>query len=81
MINNLIIKPGNGWHHLSGPVWEHTKGLRIHTMGMIRMKDNTCLFLNNWDEGALGRLLISINGENRKRGLMCWALNENSQKH
>lgn len=72
---NIIMKPGNGWQHLAGPVWEHTSGARIHIAGLIRLPDKTFKSLNNWKESELGRKLVKINGCNRKRGLMAWAIN------
>jgi len=74
-VKRLVMRPGAGWRHLAGPVWEHTSGARIHLMGVIRLPDKTHLFLNNWRESELGRKLIRINGGNRKRGLMAWAMN------
>jgi len=75
-LDRLVMRPGPGWRHISGPVWEHTSGARLSTMGVIRLPDKeTYLFLNNWRDGELGRRLIRINGGNRKRGLMAWAVN------
>ena len=75
LLDRLVMRPGVGWKHLAGPVWEHPSGARIHTMGMIRLPDKTHLSLNNWRESELGRRLVRINGGNRKRGLMAWAVN------
>lgn len=69
------MRPGSGWNRLSGPVWEHISGARIHLLGTIKLPDGTYLYVNNWKEGVLGRLLIQINGGNKKRGLMAWAAN------
>lgn len=71
----LVTRPGPGWRHLAGPVWENANGARIHTIGMIRLPDKTYLSLNNLREGGMGRLLVRINGGNIKRGLMAWAVN------
>lgn len=72
----IILRPGAGWTHLAGPVWRHTSGVRIHTMGVVRLPDKTThLSLSNWRESELGRRLVRINGGNRKRGLMAWAIN------
>lgn len=67
------IKPGPGWKHLAGPVWEHSSGARVHTGGVIRLPDRTHLSLANFNESKVGRLLVRINGGNKKRGLMAWA--------
>ena len=74
-LNRLVMRPGSGWLHLGGPVWEHSTGARIHAGGMIRLPDKTHLSLSNWPESQLGRRLVLINGGNRKRGLMAWAVN------
>ena len=75
IVERLVMRPGAGLKHLAGPVWEHVSGARIHMMGMIRLPDKTRLFLTNWRESELGRKLIRINGGNKKRGLMAWAVN------
>lgn len=72
----LVMRPGVGWKHLAGPVWEHTSGARIHMMGIIRLPDNkTHLSLTDWQDGEMGRRLVRINGGNKKRGLMAWVMN------
>lgn len=68
------MKPGRGWKHLSGPVWEHENGTRIHIGGLVRLPDRTYLSLNKHPEGSEGWRKITINGGNRKRGLMAWAV-------
>ena len=73
-VERIHMRPGPGWNHFDGPVWEHTSGSRIHLAGMIRLPNGTHLWLSNWHEGRLGRLLVQINGGNRKRGLMAWAM-------
>ena len=65
-------KPGHGWHHLSGPVWEHVGGARIHLIGLIRLPDMSFITLNKYPECMDGYKMININGGNRKRGLMSW---------
>ena len=74
-IANLQLSPGIGWTHLGGAVYEHISGTRIHIGGMVKLLDNTYLSLNNCHENELGNLLVAINGGNRKRGLMAWAVN------
>lgn len=72
----LVMRPGPGWKYLASCVWEHTSQARIHIGGgMIRLPDKTHLTINHWTDGKLGRRLIKINGGNRKRGLMAWAVN------
>ena len=68
------VRPGNGWQHIGGPVWEHISGARIHTMGTVRMPDGkTICSLNKYPECLEGIMFITVNGCNRKRGLMAWA--------
>jgi hypothetical protein len=74
-LDRLVMRPGAGWKHLAGPVWEHPNGARIHTMGMIQLPDKTHLSLNNWRESEFGWRMVRINGGNRKRGLMAWVMN------
>jgi len=61
-------KPGPGWAHLAGPVYENKDGTRIHMIGLCRLPDGT--FFNSWWDYSR---YINIAGGNRKRGLMAWA--------
>ena len=69
-----IYRPRPGWKQISGQVWEHTSGARIHTIGMVRMPNGKRWWINNWTESQIGHKMIAINGGNRKRGLMAWAV-------
>lgn len=71
----LILKPTSGWRQLSDIVWEHDNGTRVHCGGVVRLINGDHLFLDHWNESVLGRLLVRINGGNKKRGLMAWAMN------
>lgn len=71
----IVMRPGSGWTHLAGSVWEHTSGARIHTLGIVRMPDKTYHSLHRAVGDNLGRRLVQINGGNIKRGLMAWAVN------
>jgi len=67
-------KPGPGWKHLAGPVWEHDNGVRIHLLGLVRLPSGGFVSA----AGGLAESLdfskyMRINGGNRKRGLMAWA--------
>lgn len=66
------IRPGPGWKQLSGAVWEHANGTRIHLLGVVRLSDGT--FPSVWSDLKNLNRCIKINGGNRKRGLMAWAL-------
>ena len=70
----LVLRPGSGWKHLGSSVYEHTTGVRISLSGMIRTPCGKHYWLNSV-VGGMGWELIKINGGNRKRGLMAWALN------
>lgn len=67
------MRPGNGWNHLSGPVYEHVSGTRIHILGMVKLPNGEWKSANKYPENIDAHRLIRINGENRKRGIMAWA--------
>ena len=67
--------PGPGWANIGNAVWEHENGTRIHVSGLVRKPDMTFVSLNKHPEGREGGRYIKINGGNRKRGLMTWAVN------
>ena len=67
------LRPGAGWKHLAGSVWEHSSGTRIHLIGLVRLPDMSFFSLNKYPECMDGYKMIRINGGNRKRGLMSWA--------
>jgi len=67
-------KPGPGWKHLAGAVWEHCNGVRIHLGGTAQLPNGDFVFAYGGIEDSLdSRKYIKINGGNRKRGLMAWA--------
>lgn len=76
------MRPGPGWKNCGGPpcdpqhgpVWEHATGLRVHVSGMVRLADRTIVVGTNWPESKRLNRFIRINGGNRKRGVMAWAL-------
>jgi hypothetical protein len=68
------VKPGIGWKKLSSSVWEHISGTRIHIGGLVKLPDGDFYHLSNWREAEEGRRQIAINGGNRRRGLMAWAI-------
>jgi hypothetical protein len=74
-IKNIILRPGPGWRQLKGPVWEHKTGTRIHVSGLILRDANGEILDNERVHLALLHKLIAINGGNKKRGLMAFALN------
>jgi len=74
LLDRDVMRPGDGWRHIGGPVWEHKSGARIHAMGVIRMPDKvTFRFMNNTDDCFEGLRFVRANGGNMKRGMMAWA--------
>lgn len=70
-----ILRPGPGWKHLGGPVYEHQSGWRIHAMGICGFPVDPLFDGRRWPESRELERMIRINGGNRKRGVMAWALN------
>lgn len=66
-------RPGAGWRHVAGSVWEHVGGARIHVLGVVKLKDGSFLATNKWPESREFQRILLINGGNRKRALMTWA--------
>jgi len=69
-----IYKPGLGWKHLGGPVWEHCCGWRAHVGGICGLPVEPIVDGNMWPESRSLDRFIAINGGNRKRGVMTWAM-------
>ena len=74
-------KPGLGWRHLGGSVWEHAaNSVRIHVGGLVfenagRVESiGRCLWANQWPISAEWDRHTRIAGGSRKRGLMTLAL-------
>ena len=68
------MRPGPGWKPISGSVYAHISGARVHLGGFVKLPDGRFLNENKWPECMDASMLIKINGGNRKRGLMAWAL-------
>lgn len=68
-----VVKPGSGWKHLGGAVYEHSSGVRAHVLGVVRLPDGTHIHGDAWPEYSRLRRMIAINGGNRKRGVLAWA--------
>jgi hypothetical protein len=73
------MRPGAGWTHNGGSVWEHINGARVHLLGLVRLPNGDFLSANKWPDSREAARMIRINGENRKRGLMAWALSHNAK--
>lgn len=63
-----------GWKQVGPSVWDHTSGVRIHAAGLVRMVSGQVVYGNKWPESRYLDRAIRINGGNRKRGVMAWAL-------
>jgi hypothetical protein len=61
------MKPGPGWKHAGGAVYDNAIGVRVHVMGLCR------LYGMRWPERRNLDRFVRINGGNRKRGAMAWA--------
>lgn len=78
-VERRVIRPGNGWKYVAGPVWEHQSGTRVHLGGFVKFPNGEFLSANNYPECMDADRMIRINGGNRKRGLMAWAMTYNAK--
>lgn len=76
-VKRRVMRPGKGWRHIGGPVYEHSNGTRVHVIGVVKLPDGRYLHANKWPECIDAARMISINGGNRRRGLMAWAMTYN----
>lgn len=68
------MKLGSGWKHVGGAVYDHPTGLRVHVMGICRLASGDTVDGMRWPESDRLNRFARINGSNRKRGAMAWAL-------
>ena len=68
------LRPGPGWKHVAGAVWDHDSGIRIHVGGLSGVIGGTVIDGTRWPECRDLDWMIAVNGGNRKRGVMAWAL-------
>jgi len=73
-LHKFVMRPGPGWHHLGGAVWQHDNGSKIHIGGLMVYPHNGEI-IRHWEQYEIVNKLIKINGGNIKRGLMAWAMN------
>lgn len=68
------IAPGPGWVRRSdtSSVWDHSSGMRVHMMGMVRLPDGLIVWGNAWPESIAVLSCIDIVGGSRRRGLLLW---------
>ncbi len=67
-------RPGPGWRHVNGAVYAHTSGLVIHTYGLAMIPGTIVVWGTRWPESQRLDKYIKINGGNRCRGVMAWAI-------
>ena len=72
-VDRIVIRPGRGWKHVAGSVYDHVSGVRLHLLGMVRLPSGDHVSANEWPEAASVGHFVRCNGGNRKRGLMAWA--------
>lgn len=77
-VERRVIRPGRGWRHIAGPVYEHTNGTRVHMLGFVKLQNGEFFSENKWPECIAAARMIRINSGNRKRGLMAWAMTYNA---
>ena len=73
------IRPGHGWSHAGGAVYDHISGVRVHVFGLCRLPDGTEVRGTIWPEVHNLDRYIAMNGGNRKRGVMAWGLHKMNQ--
>jgi len=69
----VIRRPGEGWKHVNGAVWDHNTGMRLHMHGLLRTPDGEHIDGTLWPQSKSVALAEKMTG-NRRRGLMLWAL-------
>lgn len=74
-MDGVVRRPGIGWRHLGGTVWEHESGTRLHQWGLVRFIDGVHLSANQWPQSKVADFWIRVAGGNRRRGLMLWVVN------
>ena len=74
-----VMRPGSGWRHIAGPVYEHSNGTRVHVGGFVRLPNGEFLSASTFPESQNAALMIRINGGNKRRGLMAWAMAYNAE--
>ena len=67
-------RPGPGWSHAGCACFDHTSGLRVNTYGMCRLPNQRIIVGTTWPEYRKLDRAIAVNGGNRRRGVMAWAM-------
>ncbi len=69
-----------GWSHISGSVYEHKTGLRIHLLGIAKMPNGTVVDWQRWDQFKGMMSALKIQGHNHRRAMMHWAIRLSTPK-
>lgn len=73
--------PGLGWTKPGiAPVYDHVSGVRIHVAGHCQLPNGSIVVGTRWPESKSLSRFVRINGGNRRRGVMAWALQLHSRK-
>lgn len=70
----LGLTPGPGWKPAGGAVFDHRSGIRVHVGGLCRLRNGTVVSGMMWPESRVFNWFVRVNGGNRKRGAMAWAI-------
>ena len=72
-LEHRVGRPGAGWKHLGGSVYEKDE-VRVHVSGeLCRLKNGVFVSGNHWPMSRNLDRAIRVNGGNKKRGTMAWA--------
>ena len=75
MVSRFPRRPGKGWKaYEQSPVWEHVSGIRVHALGLCRLKDGTIIDGSRWPESNNLQKAVREQGGTNRRGLMVWGL-------
>lgn len=77
-LDRSVVRPGAGWMHIAGAVYEYKNGMRVHLLGMIRLPNGDWVSASKWPECKDADRFVRMNGGNWKRGLMAWARAHNA---
>lgn len=67
------MRQGNGWLNYAS-VFKHNSGVKVHMLGLIKLPNGDLFNANKFPECVEVDRMIKINGGNRRRGLMAFAM-------
>ena len=80
-LSKIVKRPGAGWKRIAGAVFDHDSGVRLHVLGLCKLPNGRLVTDGDYDQYLLQQKLIKINGGNRRRGMMAWALTVMANRH